>query len=138
MKLRFDVTGAIKKVTGITEKVGGDANLDAHFELEFAPDELGMVYEFQKNMIPEVLQFIKEVKKEEDSKISHLEKSRLESRIEALEIQLNGERERHSNTQKERDEYFDKYIKLLDENTEKHKEDIEKLKRESEELRKSL
>ena len=100
MKLRFDVTGAIKKVTGITEKVGGDANLDAHFELEFTPDELGMVYEFQKNMIPEVLQFIKEVKKEEDSKISDLEKNRLESRIESLEIQLNGERERHSSTQK--------------------------------------
>ena len=138
MKMKFDISGAIEKLTGFGKIDGGKGNLEAHFEVEFSAEEIGMIYEFQKNIIPEVLQFIKEIKKEEDAKISDLEKDRLESEIEGLEIQLNGEKERHVNTQKESDEYFNKYIKLLDENTNKHKEDIEKLKKECEELNKAL
>lgn len=144
MKVTFDLTGAIEKMTGFS-KLEGKVNLDAHMTVEFGADELGMMYEAQKNMLPQILEFIKEVGNmsiEKDRQLrkenTNLEINRLESKIEGLEIQLEGERERHTNTQKERDEYFDKYIKLLDENTEKHKEDIEKLKKESEELRKSL
>lgn len=138
MKLKFDVTGAIEKLAGFNKAEGGKGNIDAHFELEFSAEELGMVYEAQRTMLPELLNFIKELKKEEDNKMSDLEKSRLESKIEGLEIQLNGERERHSNTKRDRDEYFDKYIKMLDENTQKRKESIERLKKENEDLRKSL
>ena len=141
MKMKFDVTGSIKKMTGF-DKLEGDASLDAHFEIEFGPEELGMMYQFQKEMLPEILNFAKEMQqltnRIDNSKMSDLEINELESKIEGLEIQLNGERERHLNTQKERDEYFDKYIKQLDENTRRHKEEIENLKKECEELNKAL
>ena len=137
MRVKFDITGSVEKMTGFN-KLEGKGNIDAHFELEFSADELGMVYEFQKNIIPEVLGFIKEIKQEEDNKISDLERNRLESRNESLEIQLEGEKERHVSTQKERDEYFEKYIKSLDEMTNKHIEERKDLEKENEKLRQSL
>ena len=89
MKIKFDLSGAIKKVTGITEKVGGDANLDAHMEIEFSADELGMIYEAQRALVPEVLDFIKEMQqittdaRQLDKKIDDLEyeKNRLENKL---------------------------------------------------------
>ena len=132
MRVKFDLSGAVEKMTIFKE-------------VEFGPEELGMIYEAQRSLVPEVLNFMKEMqklaqesKKESEVEFSNLEKDRLESKIESLKIQLDGERKRHSNTKKNRDEYFDKYIKLLDENTKKRKENIENLKKENEELRKSL
>ena len=89
MKIRFDITGAIKKVTGINEKLGGDANLDAHFEIEFGADELGTIYEAQRALVPEVLSFIKDMQqittdaRQLDKKIDDLEyeKNRLENKL---------------------------------------------------------
>ena len=139
MKIKFDLSGAVEKMTCF-DKLEGKANIDAHFEIEFGADELGMIYEAQRALVPEVLSFVKEMQQlsKEENNMSDLEKSRLESKIEGLEIQLNGERKRHSKTQKERDEYFEKYIKSLDKITKIHEEEVEKLKKENKEIEKSL
>ena len=111
MKIKFDVTGAIEKLAGFNKDEGGKGNLEAHFEVEFSAEEMGMIYEFQKNMIPEVLNFIKEMKQSNDdtekqileNKVSHLEfeNKRLEGKLEHSE-------ERLANAKEDRNKWFNK------------------------------
>lgn len=137
MRITFDITGAVEKMTGF-DKLEGKANIDAHMSVEFGADELGMMYEAQKTMLPQILDFIKEVGNmsiEKDRQLreenTDLEKDRLQSQIESLEIQLNGEKKRHEYTRKNRDEYFNKYMKCLD-------RENEKIKKETEDFRKAF
>ena len=83
MKIKFDLSGAVKKVTGVNEKLGGDANIDAHFEVEFGADELGTIYEAQRALVPEVLSFIKEMQQ------ITTESRRLDEKIDDLEYEKN-------------------------------------------------
>lgn len=114
MKIKFDLTAGLEKLTGF-EKIGGKGNLDTHFEIEFGADELGMMYEFQKNMIPEILGFIKELKKENDdnekqileNKVSNLEfeNKRLQDKVEHTE-------ERLTSAKEDRNKWFNKAMEL--------------------------
>ena len=133
MRVKFDLSGAVEKMT-IFKELEGKANLDCHVEIEFGADELGMIYEFQKHMIPEVLQFIKEMKRDEET---NLEKNELENKIESLEIQLDGERGRHEVTKKNRDEYFNKYIKMLDNENKRIQRETEEIRKRSQDSRKT-
>lgn len=78
MKIKFDLTAGIEKMTGF-DKLEGKGNLDAHMEIEFGADELGMIYEAQRALVPEVLSFIKEMQqittdaRQLDQKIDDLE-----------------------------------------------------------------
>ena len=110
MKVRFDVTGAIEKMTGF-DKLEGKGNLDAHFEIEFGADELAMMYQFQKEMVPEILSFIKEVKAEnEDTEKQVLENklSQLEFENKRLQGKLEHSEERLTSAKEDRDKWFNK------------------------------
>lgn len=142
MKIKFDVTGAVEKMTGF-DKLEGKANLDAHFEIEFGADELGMIYEAQRALVPEVLNFVKELQKmqnenEKDSRSDDkFEILDLKDKIRNLEIALEGEKERHESTRKNRDEYFNKYIKALDNENERIKRETEEIIKRSQDSRKT-
>lgn len=115
MKIKFDLTAGIEKMTGF-DKLEGKGNLDCHVEVEFGADELGMIYEAQQNMVPQILDFIREVKKENDdnekrsleNKVSHLEfeNKRLQGKIEHAE-------ERIANAKEDRDKWFNKAMESL-------------------------
>lgn len=118
MKIKFDLSGAVKKVTGINEKLGGDASLDAHLEVEFGADELGMIYEAQRALVPEVLNFVKEMqqlsnKNKEENKMTELEKNRLETRIGYLETRLENEKEKSSRHEKDKEFWKSKCQDIL-------------------------
>ena len=136
MRVKFDVTGNVKKMTGF-DKLEGDASLDAHFEVEFGPEELGMIYEAQRTLVPEVLNFVKEMQQIQNEKEkstgadNRFEILDLKDKIRNLEIALEGEKARHEATKKNRDEYFNKYIKCLD-------QENMRIKKETEEFRKSF
>ena len=83
MKIKFDLTAGIEKMTGFN-KLEGKGNLDAHMEIEFGADELGMIYEAQRALVPEVLSFVKEMQQiTTDARIDDLEyeKNKLENKI---------------------------------------------------------
>ena len=88
MRVKFDLSGAVEKMT-IFKELEGKANLDCHVEVEFGPDELGMIYEFQKNMIPQILDFAKEMQQMSNKRQDdHLETLDLENKIKKLEYDL--------------------------------------------------
>ena len=135
MKIKFDLSGAVEKMGFVKEE--GKGNISANFELEFGSDELGMLYDLQKSLVPEVLEFVKEMQrmtneKEKDSRSDDkFEILDLKDKIRNLEIALEGEKVRHEATKKNRDEYFNKYIKCLD-------QENMRIKKETEEFRKSF
>lgn len=113
MKIKFDLTAGIEKMTGF-DKLEGKGNLDAHFEVELAPEELGSIYEAQKVILPEILNFIKEMKQGNDTS----EKQDLENKVSRLEFEnkrlqgkLEHAEERLSNAKEDRNKWFNKAMK---------------------------
>lgn len=155
MKVRFDVTGAIEKINALE----GKGNIDAHFEVEFGVDEMGMLLEAKKSLVPEILSFVKDMQqitterndRDEEvvdlrDKIKNLEydlntekekNEELESDIKSLNIRLEGEKERHEVTKKNRDEYFNKYIKTLDNENKRIQRETEEIRKRSQDSRKT-
>lgn len=123
MKVKFDITAGLEKMT-VFKELEGKANIDAHFEVEFGADELSMMYQFQKEMVPQILDFIKEVKKEnEDS-----EKEILEKKVSQLEFEnarLNGKLEHAEERLSNRDKWFNKAMESLGGKKEEEEDDDE-------------
>ena len=119
MKIKFDITGAVKKTTGYLEKIGDNANIDAHLEIEFGADELGTIYDAQRALVPEVLSFIKEMQQltnnrsKEENKITDLERNKLETRIGVLEVQLRHQQENNKRCEKDKEFWKSKCKELL-------------------------
>ena len=121
MKLKFDVTAGLEKLTGFGKIDGGKGNLEAHFEVEFSAEEMGMIYEFQKQIVPEVLSFVKEMKQENDD----AEKQILENKVSQLEFgnkRLQGKidhaEERLNNAKEDEKKWFNKAMESLGDESE--------------------
>lgn len=115
MKLKFDVTAGLEKLTGFGKIDCGKGNLEAHFEVEFSAEEMGMIYEFQKQIVPEVLSFVKEMKQENDD----AEKRNLENKVSNLEFEnkrsqgkIEHAEERLENMREEKKKWFNKAMEV--------------------------
>ena len=131
MKIKFDVTGAVEKLTGFSKSLEGKGNLDAHFEVEFGADEMGMMLEAKKSLVPEIFDFIKEMQqmteernKAEEIKLSDVEKNKLETKIGILEVQLKAQEERYERLKKDKEFWKEQHDILMKGGEKKEEEKV--------------
>ena len=144
MKLRVNLNGYIKGVQKILEESRGveKASLNANLGLEYSVEEFGALLKFQKEMLPELKQFIVDVQSTlngEDSKdSSELEKENERLIGENCKLRSYLRRERSfNNTPNEPPQTQGPTQQSFRDRLSRNKKSVERLQKEAENLFKS-
>ena len=81
MKMNFNLTGAVENLAGAFGMEKGNANINCHLELEYSVEEMLELVKAQKEILPGVLNFVKEMQELSSKKYYDEEK---EHEIEKL------------------------------------------------------
>ena len=76
MKAKFNLTGAVENLAGAFGMEKGKANLDCNIELEYSVEEMVELIKLQKEVIPGLLNFVKEMQELSGKKYYDEEKER--------------------------------------------------------------
>mgnify|MGYP000936119879 CR=1 FL=1 len=61
MKMNFNLTGAVENLAGAFGMEKGNANINCHLELEYSVEEMLELVKMQKEILPGILSFVKEM-----------------------------------------------------------------------------
>ena len=83
MKMNFNLTGAVENLAGAFGMEKGNANINCHLELEYSVEEMLEIIKLQKEVLPGIMSFVKEMQEltskqqydfEKEQEIKKLEK----------------------------------------------------------------
>lgn len=83
MKMNFNLTGAVENLAGNFGMEKGNANINCHLELEYSVEEMLELIKAQKEILPGIMSFVKEMQEltskqqydfEKEQEIKKLEK----------------------------------------------------------------
>ena len=84
MKAKFNLTGAVENLAGNFGMEKGNANLDCNLEIEYSVEEMLELIKAQKEVIPGVLSFIKEMQELTNKQCYEKELDKLEEENKEL------------------------------------------------------
>lgn len=76
MKAKFNLTGAVENLAGAFGMEKGKGNLDCSIELEYSVEEMLELIKLQKEVLPGLLNFVKEMQELTSKKYYDEEKER--------------------------------------------------------------
>lgn len=76
MKMNFNLTGAVENLAGAFGMEKGNANINCHLELEYSVEEMLELIKLQKEVLPGLLNFVKEMQELTSKKYYDEEKER--------------------------------------------------------------
>lgn len=89
MKLKFNLDAEVRKLAGNFGFNDGEGKINSNFEIEFAPEELGEIIKAQKELVPGILGFIKEMQEMSN------QNNQKNCKIDDLEFKLDREKDKN-------------------------------------------